>query len=85
MFMNLTTFSSVSNLNGFIQLASVMILHEFINSHLWSILISVLVSNLLVSDLKMLLWLIFLLLKAFFNCKDNVFNPYLMCDRMAVI
>ena len=70
-FINLTRFHSVSIFNGFIMLVSVMLLHAFLNLHVWLIFIRVLVSNLLGRDLRMLRWLKFWILQEFLTCRDN--------------
>ena len=85
---DLYSFEEISlclNFNRIIPLASVMLLHFFLNLYVWFILILVLVYMLLGNDLGMLWWLMFWILQALLICKDNLFNTYLMCDRLAII
>ena len=48
-----------------------MISQEFLNLHVWLVLIHVLVCTLLEWDLQMLCWLTFHILQRFLTCKDN--------------
>ena len=48
-----------------------MLLHAYLNLHVWLILIRVLVSNLLGINLLMLCWLTFWLLQKFIICRDK--------------
>ena len=69
-FIHLEIFHSVSISSGFIPFVVVMLLHAFINLHVWLILIRVLVSNLLGRDIWVLRWLTFWLSQAFLTCKE---------------
>ena len=70
-FIHVTRFQSVSIFNGFISLVIIILLHAFLNLHLWLILIRFLVSTLFVCALQMLRWLMFWILQAVLTCKDN--------------
>ena len=56
-FIHLKIFHSVSIFDGFIPFVVVILLHEFINLHVWLLLIHFLLSKLLGRDPQMLHWL----------------------------